>query len=80
MYLNPLDKKWYPGLIISRCNEKRSYMIKAKNGAVYRKTQQHLKVYKPHKQCELTTKKKEEHVPIAVRKATRQIKRPARYQ
>ena len=51
MYLEPITKKWYPAKIVRLLDSKRSYMIKTTEGAEYRKTQQHLKPYKPRKVC-----------------------------
>ena len=51
MYLEPIMKKWYPIKIVRLLDAKRSYMIKTTEGVEYRKTQQHLKPYKPRKVC-----------------------------
>ena len=45
MYLNPVNRRWYPATIKSLCQEPQSYKIKTDNGTIYRKTQSHLKVY-----------------------------------
>ena len=47
MYQSPPDKRWYPAQITSLCQAKRSYIITSKDGAQYRRTQAHLKPYKP---------------------------------
>ena len=45
MYLNPVNRRWYPATITSLCQEPRSYKIKTDDGTIYRKTQSHLKGY-----------------------------------
>ena len=45
MYLNPINKRWYPAKIRSLCQEPRSYKIETHKGTVYRKTQNHLKLF-----------------------------------
>ena len=45
MYLNPVNTRWYPATITSLCQEPRSYKIRTENGIIYRKTQNHLKLY-----------------------------------
>ena len=45
MYLNPVDRRWYPATITSLCKEPQSYKIKTEDGTTYRKTQNHLKPY-----------------------------------
>ena len=51
MYQNPINKSWYPAKIRSLCQEPRSYKIETENGTIYRKTQNHLKLFqhKPDK-------------------------------
>ena len=49
MYMEPNDKRWYPAMFILQLPEKRSYLIKMKDNAVYRKMQVHLKPYTPKK-------------------------------
>ena len=51
MYLDPASKKWFPATIVRLMDAKRSYLIKTPEGVEYRKTQQHLKPYKPRKAC-----------------------------
>ena len=51
MYLDPASKKWFPATIVRLMDAKRSYLIKTPKGVEYRKTQQHLKPYKPRKAC-----------------------------
>ena len=51
MYLDPSSKKWFPDTIVRLMDAKRSYLIKTPKGVEYRKTQQHLKPYKPRKTC-----------------------------
>ena len=51
MYLDPVSNKWFPATIVCLLNAKRSYLIRTPEGVEYRKTQQHLKLYKPRKHC-----------------------------
>ena len=51
MYLDPASKKWFPATIVCLMGAKISYLIKTPEGVEYRKTQQHLKLYKPRKAC-----------------------------
>ena len=51
MYLDPVSNKWFPATIIRLLTAKRSYLIRTPEGVEYRKTQQHLKLYKPRKPC-----------------------------
>ena len=44
-YLNPMSRRWYPATITSLCQEPRSYKIRTDDGIIYRKTQNHLKLY-----------------------------------
>ena len=37
MYLNPINKRWYPAKIRSLCQEPRRYKIETDNGTIYRK-------------------------------------------
>ena len=50
-YLDPASKKWFPATIVRLMDAKRSYLIKTPEDVEYRKTQQHLKLYKPRKAC-----------------------------
>ena len=53
MYQDTFTKIWYPAVIDSLCPEPRSYKFKTEDGVLYRKTQAHLKPYKPqNKLCE----------------------------
>ena len=45
MYLNPVDRRWYPTTITNLCIEPQSYKIITEDGTTYRKTQNHLKLY-----------------------------------
>ena len=45
MYLNPINKRWYPAKIRSLCQEPRSYKIETDDGTTYRRTQNHLKLF-----------------------------------
>ena len=37
MYLNPINKRWYPAKIRNLCQEPRSYKIETDDGTIYRK-------------------------------------------
>ena len=50
MYLDPVSNKWFPATIVRLLNA-RSYLIRTPEGVEYRKTQEHLKLYKPRKPC-----------------------------
>ena len=43
MYLNPMNRRWYPATIPSLCQEPRSYKIRTVDDVIYRKIQNHLK-------------------------------------
>ena len=45
MYLNAVNRRWYPATIASLCQEPQSYKINTDDDTIYRKTQSHLKVY-----------------------------------
>ena len=47
MYQDTISKRWFLAVITSRCKEPGSYKIKARDGVIYRKTQVHLKPYRP---------------------------------
>ena len=47
MYQDPSSKRWYPATSTKLCQEPRSYILTSKQGVQYRKTQTHLKSYKP---------------------------------
>ena len=47
MFQDVTSKQWYPATITSLCAEPRSHNITTKEGVTYRKTQAHLKPYKP---------------------------------
>ena len=49
MYREPHDGRWYPATLSQQLPEKRSYIIKTDENVMYRKTQTHLKPYKPKK-------------------------------
>ena len=40
--------RWFPTTIKALCPEPRSYQIEASEGVIYRRTQNHLKLYKSH--------------------------------
>ena len=56
IYLNPINKRWYPAKIRSLCQEPRSYKIETDDGTIYRKTQNHLKLF----QCKTDKKGKDD--------------------
>ena len=37
IYLNPVNRRWYPAKITSLCQEPRSYKIRTDDGIIYRK-------------------------------------------
>ena len=45
MYPYPMNRRWYPATITSLCQEPRSYKMRTADGIIYRKTQNHLKLY-----------------------------------
>ena len=47
MCQDPTSKRWYPATITKLCQGPRSYIVTTKQGVQYRKTQAHLKSYKP---------------------------------
>ena len=58
MYQDPSDKRWFPATITRLCQEPRSYFITTKQGIQYRKTQAHLKPYRPQDEDELCKQEK----------------------
>ena len=42
IYLNPVNRRWYPATITSLCQEPRSYKIRTEDGIIIEKTQNHL--------------------------------------
>ena len=52
MYREPNDKRLYPATVIQQLPEKRSYLIRTNDNAVFRKTQVHLKPYTPEKKIQ----------------------------
>ena len=47
MMQDPASKQWYPAVITRLCKEPRSYQVTTSDNVIYRKTQAHLKLYKP---------------------------------
>ena len=43
-----VTKRWFPTTIKGLCPEPRSYQIETSEGVIYRRTQNHLKLYKSH--------------------------------
>ena len=88
MYQDPASKRWYPATITKLCQESTSYLIITKQGVQYRKTQAHLKSYKPqedtsenellaqnnHKQTVKSAKYKHNYANLAQSRARRDIK------
>ena len=47
MCQSPITKKWFPAKIKELCPEPRSYQVETLEGIVYRRTQNHLKLFMP---------------------------------
>ena len=47
MVQDPTSKRWSPAAITRLCKEPKSYQITTRDNVTYRKTQAHLKPYKP---------------------------------
>ena len=47
MCQSPITKKWFPVKIKELCLEPRSYQVETPEGIIYRRTQNHLKPFKP---------------------------------
>ena len=47
MCQSPITKKWFPVKIKELCSEPRSYQVETLEGIVYRRTQNHLKLFMP---------------------------------
>ena len=47
MMQDPTSKWWSPAVITRLCKEPRSYQVKTSDNVTYRRTQAHLKLYKP---------------------------------
>ena len=90
MYQDPASRRWYPATITKLCQEPRSYIVTTKQGVQHRKTQAHLKLYKPekdtsenellaqntHKQTVTSAKYKQNNANLAQSRARRDIKPP----
>ena len=48
MCQSPITKRWFPATIKALCPEPRSYQIETQEGITYRRTQNHLKLFKLH--------------------------------
>ena len=57
MMQDPTSKRRSPVVITRLCKEPRSYQVTTKDGVTYRKTQAHLKPYKPEDKQEQEAKK-----------------------
>ena len=55
---SPITKRWFPVKIKALCPEPRSYQIETPEGITYRRTQNHLKPFKP---CQKTQTKEHYH-------------------
>ena len=92
MYQDPASKRWYPATITKLYQEPRSYIITTKQGVQYRKTQAHLKSFKPqedtsenellaqnnHKWTVKSVKYKQSYANLTQSRARRDIKPPKR--
>ena len=58
MCQSPITKRWFPVKIKALCPEPRSYQIETPEGMTYRRTQNHLKPFKP---CQKTQTKEHYH-------------------
>ena len=58
MCQSPITKRWFPVKIKALCPEPRSYQIEKPEGITYRRTQNHLKPFKP---CQKTQMKEHYH-------------------
>ena len=57
MMKDPTSKIWSPAVIIRLCKEPRSHQVTTRDGLTYRKTQAHLKPYKPEDKKDQEAKK-----------------------
>ena len=90
MMQDPTSKRWSRVVITRLCEEPRSYQVTTRYGLTYRKTQAHLKPYKPEdkKDQEVKTyhmwaltnncKKNTSNSNLAQSRARRHIKLPAK--
>ena len=47
MMQDPASKRWSPAVVTKLCKELRSYQVTTRDNVAYRKTQVHLRPYKP---------------------------------
>ena len=52
MCQSPITKRWFPATIKALCPEPRSYQIETQEGITYRRTQNHLKLFKLHQKTQ----------------------------
>ena len=52
MCQSPITKRWFPVKIKALCPEPRSYQIETPEGITYRRTQNHLKPFKPYQEAQ----------------------------
>ena len=52
MCQSPVTKRWFPATIKALCPEPRSYQIETQEGIKYRRTQNHLKLFKLHQKTQ----------------------------
>ena len=90
MMQGPTSKRWSPAVITRLCKEPRSYQVTTSDNVTYRKTQAHLKLYKPEikntqevKNCHMqpftkTCNKTKNNDNIAILQHRRTIKPPVK--
>ena len=90
MMQDPTSKWWFPAVITRLCKEPRSYQVTTSDNVTYRKTQVHLKLYKPEiksvqdvKSCHMwplvkTCNKIRNNDTIAISQYRRTIKAPVK--
>ena len=92
MYQDSASKRWHPATITKLCKEPRRYIVTTNQGVQYRKTQAHLKSYKPledtsenellvqntHKWTVTSAKYKHNNANLGQSRARRDIKLPIR--
>ena len=78
IYQDTTSKKWYPAIITKWCDEPRSYIITTEDGAQYRKTQKHLKLYQPRPQMAVSLNTYNHDKYMQLRSKDR-LKSPMRY-
>ena len=64
MCQDPNTLRWFPATIKALCPEPRSYQIETPEGVTYRRTQNHLKLYKSHQETPKREQSNQNHVQI----------------